>query len=306
MKPGRLQQRIISWLGRTYGQQTLEKEERSLRYAEESMELLQAAGVDKDTLLKIVDHVYSRPKGDVDQEVTGSYITLVGMCHAHGIDLHNSVDNELDRVEQIKDACRTKHDSKPEFMRTHYADQNKPKLKPRTGIDLDTFGNELSSFINAIDYPDDYIARISDLYRYLGQVSNKTGLFYTTKVESTIDFTAPVSEPNKFSGDSVLRQPIQLHFTDTICTEVGIPNVPYKGKPVDSVHVEFYTYGSMRGVHNFELGESIEFRTPFGIVTIPVSILLGVGCYEIRVDVGDITAVDNTYIGYSKVTFVVS
>jgi len=300
MRPGKLQQRIISWLGRTYGQKTLEKEERCLRYAEESMELLQAAGVDRETLLKIVDHVYSRPKGDVDQEVTGSYITLVGMCHAHGIDLHRSVDRELDRVEQIKDACRTKHDSKPDFMRTHSADIPVGKIQP--AVDTVRFGNELESFIEAIDYPDDYIHRISELYKYLIELSKQSGLFYTP-VEASIDFASYVTEAESLDG--VLRQPIRLNFINTLCTDFHMPDAPYRAHK-DTLHVELYAYESIRGIHRFESNESIEFGTPLGPVVLPVSKLLELRCLSIRIDLDEVVVDDSMYRGASRISFCVS
>lgn len=300
MRPGKLQQRIISWLGRTYGQQTLEKEERSLRYAEESMELLQAAGVDRETLLKIVDHVYSRPKGEVDQEVTGSYITLVGMCHAHGIDLHRSVDRELDRVEQIKDACRTKHDSKPEFMRTHSSDVNAGKIQ--SIVNVPRFGKELTSLIHAIDYPDNYIQRISELYGYLIELSKNSGLFYTP-VEASIDFDTPVTEAESLDG--VLRQPIRLNFINTICTDFSMPNSPYRAHS-NTLHVETYSYGAIRGIHRFEPEEPLQFRTPVTTVTLSVSKLLELGCRSIRIDLDEVMVNDHMYNGASRISFCVS
>lgn len=303
MRPGKLQQRIISWLGRTYGQKTLEKEERCLRYAEESMELLQAAGVDRETLLKIVDHVYSRPKGDVDQEVTGSYITLVGMCHAHGIDLHRSVDRELDRVEQIKDACRTKHDSKPDFMRTHSADTADSCVgKIRSVVDTVRFGNELESLIHAIDYPDNYIHRISELYGYLISLSKKSGLFYTP-VEASIDFEATVTEADSF--DSTLRQPIRLNFINTICTDFHMPDAPYRAHK-NTLHVELYAYGSIRGIHRFESNELLKFDTPLGPVNVPVHKLIELRCLSIRIDLDEVVVDDSMYRGASRISFCVS
>lgn len=72
---------------------------RSLRVAEEAIELAQSYGVPKELLLKQVEEVYARPKGIPMQELGGvalSYTLLLKAVNCGGVDHH--LTNELKRV----------------------------------------------------------------------------------------------------------------------------------------------------------------------------------------------------------------
>lgn len=71
---------------------------RSLRLCEEAVELAQSLDVDKEKLHLLIDTVYSRPKGDHQQELGGVAMTFAVICHAFGTDPDRELERELDRV----------------------------------------------------------------------------------------------------------------------------------------------------------------------------------------------------------------
>jgi hypothetical protein len=73
---------------------------RTLRFAEEAVELTQACGLARSDIHKMVDIVYDRPVGVVRQEVGGVMLTLLVLCSAPAVDvlLDAAVSDELARV----------------------------------------------------------------------------------------------------------------------------------------------------------------------------------------------------------------
>lgn len=70
---------------------------RALRTTEEVVELGQALGVPADVVHKLVDVVYSRPPGDVYQEIGGSMVTLMCLCRSLNIDPEEAFAVEIRR-----------------------------------------------------------------------------------------------------------------------------------------------------------------------------------------------------------------
>lgn len=87
---------------------------RSLRCTEEVVELGQALGVPEDVVHKLVSTVYSRPPGEVRQEIGGSMVTLVCLCEALQIDPTEAFVTELRR-------CLAKDPA-------HFAKRNRDKI----------------------------------------------------------------------------------------------------------------------------------------------------------------------------------
>jgi hypothetical protein len=82
------QQAVEAWTVECFGEEVAnDKTERSYRFIEEAIELVQATGTTKEDVLKWVDYVYSRPVGKTEQEVGGVMITLAALCAAHDIDM---------------------------------------------------------------------------------------------------------------------------------------------------------------------------------------------------------------------------
>lgn len=88
--------------------------ERALRFGEEALELLQACGLTKDEVTKLVDYVYSRPVGDIGQEVGGTVVCLVMLCEAEQLDLSDEAVTEFIRVDstEMREKIKAKHAQK--------------------------------------------------------------------------------------------------------------------------------------------------------------------------------------------------
>lgn len=103
------QARCRYWVMQCMGEEAAyNKSERSFRFIEEAVELVQASGTSKEDVLKIIDYVYSRPIGEVSQEVGGVMVTLTSLCTAHGIKLDDAAETELARCWTLIDKIRAK------------------------------------------------------------------------------------------------------------------------------------------------------------------------------------------------------
>lgn len=115
-KKDKFQYRVNDWLIDCFGEDIAKnKKIRSHRFIEESLELVQSCGCDKQDVLRIVDYVYGRDTGVVDQEVGGVAVTLGALCMAQGIDLETCAETELQRVKNNIDHIRQKSKMKPDF-----------------------------------------------------------------------------------------------------------------------------------------------------------------------------------------------
>jgi hypothetical protein len=92
-----------------------DRTERSHRFIEEALELVQACGTPYEEVSRIARYVYGRPKGDVPQEVGGVAVTLAALCEAHSLDVSTCAVDELERVEQNVDKIRAKQRLKPDL-----------------------------------------------------------------------------------------------------------------------------------------------------------------------------------------------
>jgi hypothetical protein len=117
---GSFQSRIQPWMIACFGEQiAADKIERNYRFLEEALELVQACGCTQYEAHQLVDYVYGRPQGDINQEVGGVMVTLAALCLANGFDMHAAAEKELARiwtnVEQIraKQAAKPKHSPLP-------------------------------------------------------------------------------------------------------------------------------------------------------------------------------------------------
>ena len=83
--------------------------ERNYRFLEEALELVQSLGCSQDDAHALVNYVYGRDQGDVNQEVGGVMVTLAALCNANEIDFVKAGDAELKRVWGKVDQIRQKH-----------------------------------------------------------------------------------------------------------------------------------------------------------------------------------------------------
>ena len=109
-----LQSRVQPWMMACFGPEiSADKLERSDRFIEEALELVQAGDYPKERALALVDYVYGRDQGEINQEVGGVMITLAAHCLAHGIDMHEAGETELARIWTKVDKIRAKQAAKP-------------------------------------------------------------------------------------------------------------------------------------------------------------------------------------------------
>lgn len=110
----------VEWAIRCFGvEHVTHIPTRAMRVAEEAIELAQAAQVDKETIYRIVDAVYAKPRGNLDQEIGGVMLTLAIFSNSAYVDPNISFETELCRVLRMP----------PE----HFAARNQSKVKAGFG-----------------------------------------------------------------------------------------------------------------------------------------------------------------------------
>jgi NTP pyrophosphatase (non-canonical NTP hydrolase) len=104
---------VLHWAVDSFGPIALNRDERAARLAEEAMEVAQAEGVPLLTLQRIAERIYSRPVGELGQEVGGLGITLYALAANCGLDLFAEIEREWRRVlSKPRDWWQRKHAEK--------------------------------------------------------------------------------------------------------------------------------------------------------------------------------------------------
>ncbi len=109
------QERVGKWCLDTFGVGiATNRQERALRILEEAMELAQVEEIDMAMCFHLALRVWSRPKGDPGQEVSGVGVTLLAYCAAADIDFERELELEILRIErpEIQEAIRKKQHEK--------------------------------------------------------------------------------------------------------------------------------------------------------------------------------------------------
>lgn len=108
------QDRVAPWLQECFGPEiAANRIERNHRFLEEALELVQANGCTRDEAHQLVDYVFSRPVGELRQEVGGVMVTLAALCLASGAHMHLDGETELARIWTKVDQIRAKQAAKP-------------------------------------------------------------------------------------------------------------------------------------------------------------------------------------------------
>ena len=95
-----VQARVVEWVRRALGDDELHNTPvRTLRFAEEAIELAQACGVDAVALHKLVDYVFSRPVGEPTKELGGCLVTLCTVAETLEVSLFTEFEKELARIQ---------------------------------------------------------------------------------------------------------------------------------------------------------------------------------------------------------------
>ncbi len=123
---GSFQERVQPWLMECFGANIAsDRDERNHRFLEEALELVQATGCTASEAHQLVDYVYGRPQGEINQEVGGVMVTLAALCLASELDMHEAGETELARIWTKVDKIRAKHAAKPKHSPLPIADQGR-------------------------------------------------------------------------------------------------------------------------------------------------------------------------------------
>jgi hypothetical protein len=96
-----VQKRIRRWVESRLGMAAMDLHERGMRNSEENIELAQCCGVTEREYLALVRYVYSKPVGDIQQELGGASLTLLACADGAGYVLSQCADKELERIESL-------------------------------------------------------------------------------------------------------------------------------------------------------------------------------------------------------------
>ncbi|HCL4132386.1 TPA: hypothetical protein N2C61_003493 [Pseudomonas aeruginosa] len=110
------QTRVRSWMLECFGVSIAgDRSERNHRFLEEALELVQSCGCTESEAMLLVQYVFSRPVGEVSQELGGTMVTLAALAAAHGLNMHRAGEAELARILQpdVMDRIRQKQLAKP-------------------------------------------------------------------------------------------------------------------------------------------------------------------------------------------------
>lgn len=97
---------ILDWAIATFGpvfgrDEIASKEERALRFLEEALETVHAAGLSREQVAGMVERVWSRPAGELPQEIGSALMCLEALAEAAGVDADAECEREFARVQTI-------------------------------------------------------------------------------------------------------------------------------------------------------------------------------------------------------------
>ncbi|WP_063928393.1 hypothetical protein [Methylobacterium aquaticum] len=112
--PQTYQSRVGTWVEACFGKDVaLDRAERSRRFLEEALELVQASVMTCEEAHLLVDYVFGRECGEASKEVGGVMNTLAAFCNAHDIGMLKEAETELARCWEILPQIRAKWERKP-------------------------------------------------------------------------------------------------------------------------------------------------------------------------------------------------
>ena len=131
---------------------------RDMRFGEEAIELLQARGRSRAEAHRLVDYVYDRPVGIVEQEMGGVLTTLMAMASQQHIDLEDVTRAEMARFTRKNRQIAVKS-------------LHKPDLTDRAQAEIDRqIGNVVDTFMKL---PDQYKAEAPKVFHDPGLNANE-------------------------------------------------------------------------------------------------------------------------------------
>lgn len=112
-RPSRARDFLV-WAERMWGAFTITPRERAVRFAEEAVELAQAAGVPEELMTVLVKRTYARPKGDAYKEFCQASLLLEAYGEvAFAVAPNYAAAQEWARVQTIPEAeWKRRHEAK--------------------------------------------------------------------------------------------------------------------------------------------------------------------------------------------------
>lgn len=95
------QQAAVDWAERVFGDDAKDRRILALRFLEEALELVQTQGLKPHDLEHVKKRVFSRPPGDVKNEIGGVMVTLYCMAGHLGLDVDSCEATEIVRVHTL-------------------------------------------------------------------------------------------------------------------------------------------------------------------------------------------------------------
>jgi NTP pyrophosphatase (non-canonical NTP hydrolase) len=109
------QKQVLDWAVDAFGAIAKNRDERAARLIEEAVEIAQAQDVSLEVVQRIVERAFSRPPGDLGQEIGGCAITLMALAENVGLSFDGEILREWERVKSKDKAWWTrKHAEKVE------------------------------------------------------------------------------------------------------------------------------------------------------------------------------------------------
>ena len=107
------QRAIYEWALETFGDVAASHRERALRFLEEALELVQAAGLEFDDIHQLACHVYDKSSGDLRIEMGAASLTLVCLAESLGLSADACEINEFARVRGVdRESFRARQNAK--------------------------------------------------------------------------------------------------------------------------------------------------------------------------------------------------
>ena len=107
------QKMVAAWVRSTFGDNAMHRRERAMRFLEEALEVVQAAGITAAEIRRVQHAVYFRPPGDIKQEFGGVSLCLLALCEAEGVNADACELQEIMRVSSIDpNKFRSRHNEK--------------------------------------------------------------------------------------------------------------------------------------------------------------------------------------------------
>ncbi len=107
------QELVLKWAVNTFGPDATKRRVRAAMLLEEAIEVAQVEGLRADDVERILHRVYSKPPGEIGQEIGGVALCLEGLAQNAGLDVEAEAEREWQRIQALPSAVfQEKHADK--------------------------------------------------------------------------------------------------------------------------------------------------------------------------------------------------